>query len=144
MKFYEMGCDGLDYDNTPPLEMLRSLKKHLANNGIVFILGDFWRPAFPLSEFFGRLTRSPEGAAMLSIEQRVPVVPFYGGRLKGFTHRLVFERPMFLYEQYQRSQRSEATNQLNRFMEQVICCHPDQWFYWFNADERWEVKNVII
>ncbi|NEW06472.1 lipid A biosynthesis acyltransferase [Paenibacillus sp. SYP-B3998] len=138
MRFAAMGCKGLDYDSTPPLELYRTLKKHLASGGIVFILGDFWRPIFPLSRLFGRLTRMPEGAAMLAIENWVPIVPFYGYRIKGFRHRLVFNQPMFLYEKYTRSERSEANQLLSGFIERVIKAHPSEWFYWFNVHEHWE------
>ncbi|TBL80487.1 lipid A biosynthesis acyltransferase [Paenibacillus thalictri] len=141
LKFQEMGCEGLDYDSTPPIELLRKLRKHLAGNGIVFILGDFYRPAFPRSTFFGRMTRMPEGAAMLSIEYGAPVVPFSGRRLNGEHHKLVFEQPLRLYELYDRSQRERASRHLSLFMEKVICRHPEQWFYWFNMDERWESSS---
>lgn len=138
LKFLNLGCPGLDYDSTPPLELYRRLKKHLASGGVVFLLGDFWRPAFPASRFFGRRTRMPEGAAMLSIEQEVPVIPFYGYRERGFKHRLLFEEPLHLYSSFTRATRTDATNVLNRFMERVIRQQPDAWFYWFNAEERWE------
>ncbi|MFC5453093.1 lysophospholipid acyltransferase family protein [Paenibacillus aestuarii] len=138
LKFQAMGCRGLDYDSTPPLEMYRTLKKHLSEGGILFILGDFWRPTFPTSRLFGRLTRTPEGAAMLALENKVPVVPFYSYRLKGFQHQLVFEKPLYLDEQFTRTQRSDANQVLNAFMEQAIREHPSEWFYWFNVHERWE------
>lgn len=136
--FRDMGCDGLDYDSTPPLELVRKLRQHIAANGVVFILGDFYRESFPISRFFGRVTRTPEGAALLAIGDEVPVIPFYGRREKGFVHRLTFEQPLHLYASYQKTQRREATKLLNRFMEQVIRSYPAQWFYWFNAEERWQ------
>ncbi|TDF99576.1 lysophospholipid acyltransferase family protein [Paenibacillus piri] len=138
LRFQAMGCPGLDYDNTPPLELLRKLRSHLAGNGVVFILGDFWRPTFPESRFFGKRTRSPEGAAKLAIELRVPIIPFYGRRTRGFEHELNFEQPLHLYAGFTKQQRGEATLVLNRFMERVIRQHPEQWFYWFNAEQRWE------
>jgi lauroyl/myristoyl acyltransferase len=137
LKFQSLGCRGLDYDVVPPLQMMRSLRRHLAAGGVLFLLGDFYRPAFPQAAMFGRTTRSPEGAAALGIEQQAPVVPFYGRRDRGFRHRLVFGTPLLLHERYARSERREATNELNRFMESVILFVPAQWFYWFNADERW-------
>ncbi|MFD0697143.1 lysophospholipid acyltransferase family protein [Paenibacillus sp. GCM10027628] len=144
LKFQAMGCKGLDYDHTPPLEMYRALKKHLSSGGVLFILGDFWRPTFPLSRLFGRLTRTPEGAAMLALENQVPLVPFYGHRVKGgFRHRLVFEQPMYLYEQFSRAGRAEANQKLNFFMERVIKELPSEWFYWFNAHERWEKAHLL-
>ncbi|MCY9664228.1 lysophospholipid acyltransferase family protein [Paenibacillus alginolyticus] len=144
MKFAAMGCNGLDYDSVPPLALYRTLKKHVQSGGVIFILGDFWRPTFPLSRLFDRLTRTPEGAAMLALDHHVPVVPFYGYRVKGFKHRLVFGTPLHLYEQFERSGRSgrsereEANLLLNAFMERVIREKPSAWFYWFNVHERWE------
>ncbi|TXK85380.1 lysophospholipid acyltransferase family protein [Paenibacillus sp. N3.4] len=141
MKFAALGCKGLDYDSVPPLELYRTLKKHVLGGGVIFILGDFWRPNFPLSRLFGRVTRTPEGASMLAIEQEVPIVPFYGYRVAGFKHKLTFEAPIYLYEKFDRSvrsARSEANLLLNAFMERIIHKHPSAWFYWFNAHERWE------
>jgi lauroyl/myristoyl acyltransferase len=142
MKFKELGCKGLDYDDTPPLEMMRTLKKHLAAGGVVFILGDFWRASFPQSHFFGKTTRTPEGAALLAIENKAPIVPFYGYRDQGFRHKLVFEPAIRLDERFARTQRSEANRVLNHFMEKAIRQAPSNWFYWFNAEERWESPQV--
>jgi lauroyl/myristoyl acyltransferase len=141
LKFKEKGCKGLDYDITPPLELFRALKKHLAAGGVVYILGDFWRPSFPLSQFFGRATRTPEGAALLGIENKVPIVPFYGYRASGFTHKLVFEASIQLHEQFTSKQRKDANQLLNQFMEMAIREAPSDWFYWFNAEERWETPQ---
>ncbi|NOU99044.1 lysophospholipid acyltransferase family protein [Paenibacillus planticolens] len=147
LKFAAMGCKGLDYDSVPPLELYRTLKKHLQGGGVVFLLGDFWRASFPLSRLFGRLTRTPEGAAMLALELRIPVVPFYGHRVNGFNHRLVFGSPVDLHVEHTgRMARAEANLLLNGFMEKVIREQPDSWFYWFNVHERWEenqLANVV-
>ncbi|SDN83100.1 KDO2-lipid IV(A) lauroyltransferase [Paenibacillus sp. yr247] len=146
MKFAALGCKGLDYDNVPPLELYRTLKKHVLGGGVVFILGDFWRPTFPLSRLFGRLTRTPEGAAMLALEHHVPIVPFYGYRVRGFNHRLEFGTPVYLHEQFDRSghsERSKANLLLNGFIEKVIRNQPSSWFYWFNAQERWEKVQSV-
>ncbi|MEW9698833.1 lysophospholipid acyltransferase family protein [Paenibacillus sp. SI8] len=138
LKFQAMGCRGLDYDNTPSLELYRALRKHISGGGVLFILGDFWRPSFPLTRLFGRQTRTPEGAAMLAIENQVPLVPFYGYRKTGFRHRFVFNQPLYLHEQFARTQRAEANQLLSDFMADVIREHPSEWFYWFNVHERWE------
>ncbi|UQZ81647.1 lipid A biosynthesis lauroyl acyltransferase [Paenibacillus konkukensis] len=140
--FARLGCPGLDYDRTPPLALMKKLRAHLASNGVVFILGDFYRPSFPKSRLFGRTTRTPEGAAMLGIDSRTPVIPFYGIRERAFVHRLVFGQPLHLYAAYSRSGRSEAAQLLNGHMEEVIRRHPEQWFYWFNAEERWEEDEM--
>ncbi|MCZ8521496.1 MULTISPECIES: lysophospholipid acyltransferase family protein [Paenibacillus] len=138
MRFADLGCRGMDYDSTPPLQLMRRLRSHLQQGGVVFLLGDFWRPTFPAAQFFGRSTRTPEGAATLSIEGGVPVVPFAGWREKGFVHRLRFEAPLHLASSFNRSSRKEAAAFLNGYMERVIRERPQEWFYWFNAEERWE------
>jgi KDO2-lipid IV(A) lauroyltransferase len=136
--FQDLGCSGLDYDNTPPLQLLRTLREHLKKNGVVFLLGDFWRPNFPEAMMFGRKTRTPSGAAVLSLDQGAPVIPFYGYRTQGWKHELVFGPPIYLDQEFERQQRMEAMNRLNREMEKMIRNHPEQWFYWFNVHERWE------
>ncbi|WP_051330923.1 hypothetical protein [Aneurinibacillus terranovensis] len=140
--FERMGCAGLDYDTVPPIQLLRTSRRHLGANGVIVLLGDFWRPSFPMARFFDRNTRSPAGTAILAIEQQVPVVPFYGYRTRGFEHRIKFERPMFLYENFDSNERTEATNALNAVLEKIVVEKPAQWFYWFNADERWEANTV--
>jgi lauroyl/myristoyl acyltransferase len=142
-KFAALGCKGLDYDSVPPLEMYRTLKKHLQNGGVVFLLGDFWRSSFPLSRFFGKLTRTPEGAAMLAHDLRIPIVPFYGHRTRGFNHRLTFGSPLYLQAEFRgHVARAEANLVLNGFMERAIREQPGSWFYWFNVHERWEESSV--
>ncbi|UFJ41653.1 lipid A biosynthesis acyltransferase [Brevibacillus humidisoli] len=136
--FQQLGCRGLDYDATPPMQLIRTLRKHLRQNGVVFLLGDFWRPTFPQARLFDRITRSPAGTTALALEQQVPVVPFYGYRRRGFRHQLVFGPAIHLHQTYRPDQRTEATNHLNRFLEDAITTVPGQWLYWFNAEHRWE------
>jgi lauroyl/myristoyl acyltransferase len=136
--FQRLGCKGLDYDTTPPLFLIRKIQAHLKTNGVVFILGDFWRPTFPNSTFFNRPSRSPNGAAMMGLEHGVPIVPFYGHHKGKFVHQLCFGAPIYLDQEFSRTQRREATDRLNRLLEAMIKDKPDQWFYWFNVDERWE------
>lgn len=140
-QYEQMGCRGLDYDETSSLQMIRTLRKHLEQNGVIFILGDFWRKQFPLTELFGKPTRGPQGAAALALDLQSPVIPFSGFRSHGFTHRLVFGEPIHLHKIFASSQRQEAALLLNHTMEQTILAHPEQWFYWFNLQERWEVKE---
>lgn len=142
LQFQAMGCQGLDYDGMAPLELYRTLKKHVNRGGVVFLLGDFWRSSFPISSFFGRMTRTPEGAAMLALEQQVPIIPMYGYREQDGTHRIIFQEPMMFSERSAasgRQARAEVNLVLNAFMENVIRQHPNYWFYWFNVHERWEL-----
>jgi lauroyl/myristoyl acyltransferase len=104
-QYEQMGCRGLDYDETSPLKMIRTLKNHLEQNGVIFILGDFWRKQFPITALFGKPTRGPQGAAALALDQQTPVIPFCGFRTDGFAHCLVFGEPIHLNEIFARSQR---------------------------------------
>jgi phosphatidylinositol dimannoside acyltransferase len=140
--FEQLGCRGLDYDSTPPIKLIRSIREHLEEGGVLFLLGDFFRPSFPTATFFGRPTHSPNGAVVLALEKRVPIVPFYGYREKGFKHRLVFHPPLFLYKEVRPEQRRKATDKLNGVLEEMICQVPGQWFYWFNLDERWDKTEI--
>jgi len=136
--FQRLGCLGLDYDSTNKLKMLTTFKRHLAQNGVLLLMGDFWRQEFPPTTMFGRSTRLPRGTAALSLDLKVPVVPFYGFRTKTFYHKLVFQEPIYLFDHYTKNQKAEATTYLNGFLEKIIKEVPTQWFYWFNCDERWE------
>lgn len=144
LMFQRFGCRGLDYDATPPLKLFRTLRSHLQGNGVIFLLGDFWRPSFPPATLFGRTLRCPGGTADLALKNQIPVIPFYGFREKLFQHRLVFGPPVFLYKEYKPHQRAEAINKLNLFLEQVVNALPEQWFYWFNVNERWEYESSYL
>lgn len=141
--FHRLGCLGLDYDSTNKWELLTKLKKHLAQNGVLLLMGDFWRQEFPPTMMFGRSTRLPRGAAALALDLKVPVVPFYGFRMKGFYHKIVFQEPIYLSDHYLKNQKAEATSYLNGFLEKIIKKVPTQWFYWFNCDERWENNSQL-
>lgn len=136
--FHRLGCNGLDYDTTNKKEMLRTIKSHLENNGILVLFGDFWRRHFPESTMFNKTTRTPRGTASLALDFSVPVIPFYGYRTKGLRHRIIIKEPVNLHELFSRNEKKAATDFLNRLLEENIVQEPAQWFYWFNTDERWE------
>jgi lauroyl/myristoyl acyltransferase len=136
--FKELGCKGLDYDQTPPLTLFRTLQNHLDENGVIFLFGDFCRPQFPLSKMFDRLIRCPNGSAMLALNKRIPIIPFYGFRVDQFTHQLVFDKPQYLHEFFHPSERQAATNYLNLFLEKYITAVPEQWLYWFDIHQKWQ------
>lgn len=139
--FERLGCKGYDYNTVPPLQLIRALRRHLAGNGVIMMMGDFYRPQFPESVWFGRKTRTPQGTVMLALEQRVPVVPMYVTPGVGRMQHLHFMPPIRLYEQFGKGQRTEATYELNQILEKIIKRHPDLWFYWFNVEERFDEKK---
>jgi lauroyl/myristoyl acyltransferase len=136
--FAQLGCQGLDYDRTPPVQLFKRLRQHLEGNGVVMLLGDFYREQFPQASWFGKTTKTPIGAAMLALEKQVPIVPFHGRQLGGFRHGIKFEEPIYLHEQFAREDRLAAMNYLNLQMERMVRETPEQWFYWFQAHERFE------
>ncbi|PTX64373.1 KDO2-lipid IV(A) lauroyltransferase [Melghirimyces profundicolus] len=138
LRFRNMGCEGLDYDQTPPITLMKRLRNHLKQNGVVFLLGDFWRPTFQPSRLFGKPTRSPSGTAVLSIEGEIPVIPCLGTRTRDYRHQLTLYPPLHLYRRYDRTRIREAVNHLNIQLEQMIREQPEQWLYWFDVHHRWE------
>lgn len=139
---YWSGLRGYDYDNTPPLDLMRNLRAHLRDNGVLKLLGDFWRPGFPDCTLFGKPSKAPAGTVFLALLQKVPVVPFYGVREGWYDHRLVFEPPVHLYEKYTMEQKAEALEELSRIMEHLILQKPEQWLFWFNVHERWAAAET--
>jgi KDO2-lipid IV(A) lauroyltransferase len=141
---YKTGVKAFDYDDIKPLDLIRHLRAHLQGNGVLFILGDFWRPDFPACTLFGKPSRTPAGTMTFSLLQKVPVIPFYGLREGWFDHHLVFEPPVYLYEKYSAhsaEQKSQAADELSRIMERLVSRKPEQWLYWFNVHERWEAEE---
>lgn len=134
--FQRLGCPGLDYDETPPLQLVRKLRRHLEGGGVLLLLGDFYRPGFPLARLLGQTTRLPAGAAKLGLELGTPVLPARCVREADHTHRLVMEEPVLLREHFEHGELADAAAFLNLLLEKQLLKHPEQWFYWFNAHER--------
>ncbi|HBI04335.1 MAG TPA: lipid A biosynthesis acyltransferase [Paenibacillaceae bacterium] len=133
--FQSHGCNGLDYDQESPLKIWRALRQHLKNNGVVVLLGDFYRPNFPTSYLFGRETKTPAGAAVLSLENGIPLLPFYGYRHKKFQHHIIIKPPIQFSKDFSPKDPA-AIQELNHILEELIISKPSQWFYWFNIKER--------
>lgn len=136
LRFQRLGCAGLDYDATPPVQLVRRLRQHLQAGGVVVLMGDFYRDYFPPAELFGRPTRGLRGAASLALDLGTPVIPFYGYRQCGGEHRLVFEAEADL-GRFGPADKAAAGRYLNSYLERFIINQPGDWFYWFNCDERW-------
>ncbi|MBO9610350.1 MAG: lysophospholipid acyltransferase family protein [Paenibacillaceae bacterium] len=139
---YWSGLKGYDYDRTPPLDLVRNLRTHLRGNGVLYLLGDFWRPEFPDCTLFGKPSKAPGGTMILSLLHKVPVIPFYGVREGWYDHRLVFEPAVHLYERYTTNQKAEALEELARIMERLIRRKPEQWLFWFNVHDRWAAAEA--
>jgi KDO2-lipid IV(A) lauroyltransferase len=54
----------------------------------------------------------------------------------------MFDRPIKLHDLFERHQREEATNLLNTKLQHTVMNVPGQWFYWFNAEERWDLESA--
>ncbi len=138
--FGQRGYKGLDYDELPPLQLFQTLRRHLKNNGVVFLLGDFYRANFPQTELFGKPNCSPSGVVELSARCQSPVLPMCIYRDDSGDHRLKIEKPLeFLAE-------TPIQNRLQlcvSWMEDEIRKHPEQWLYWFQLEQRWRENGQI-
>lgn len=127
------GCTGYDFDGEPPARLYARLRQHLFENGVVYLLSDFWRPNFVPTELFGLPNRTPGGAVALALAQEVPVVFLSGHRTRGSRHRVEIAPPV----RFAPGEEAAANAAVARAMERAIRARPEQWFYWFNVHDRW-------
>lgn len=139
--FDELGCKGLDYDEEPAAALTLRLYAHLAKGGVVYLLGDFWRPTFPALPLFGRPSNAPLGGVALALEKGIPVIPFYTRRESWFRHVVHFDAPLRLRDKHGPGGLMAAAEELTRAMEDAIARTPEQWIYWFNLHERWAAEQ---
>ena len=131
--FRDLGYDGLDYDQTPPTKLFHTLSAHLRQNGVVFLLGDFYRRNFPESQLFGLPNRAPAGAFKLAQMNESPILPLWIKRDHEGTIELTIADPI----------EQPTRNKLSRTIEDAIRRCPEQWFYWFQLDERWREASEL-
>lgn len=136
--YVDRGYNIVDYDNTTYLELLRMLKKHLENNGVVILMGDFFRASFKDSILFGMHTSLPRGTAYLSTRLKTDVIACYSVRNIKNEQVIKIQKPINMSELYSVKELEEATNYLNKYIEDMIIDEPAQWFYWFEIDCRFK------
>jgi KDO2-lipid IV(A) lauroyltransferase len=135
--FKDIGCPGVDYDDEPAMSVTLKLRTHLAKGGLVYLLGDFWRPTFPALPLFGKPSNAPLGGVALALRLDVPVVTFYTRRESWFRHVIHFDPPISLRERHGPHGVTAAAVEVSHAMEEAIRHTPEQWIYWFNLHERW-------
>lgn len=135
--FEALGLKGFDYDNDPPLSIVRGLRALLRRNGVAFLMGDFARPGFPVSTLLGKPSGLPGGPVSLALESGAPIVVLAGKRLSWRRHKMTFAPAIDLAARYDGRDGQQALDEIARAMEPAIRDAPDQWLYWFNIDERW-------
>lgn len=117
-------------------DILRALKK----NGLVcFVIDQFMGPPIGVkSKFFGKETGSPMGLAVFSMKTRSPVIPTHSYR-KGAKNYLVFG-PEIPFEEKGSKDESvlHMTEAYNRWLEEVILKHPEQWMWVHNRWKRFK------
>jgi len=79
-------------------------------------------------EFFGRLTRIPDGPAALALKRGIPLLPVCVLRNPDDSYQAIGWPPIFAERtgDHHRDVR-RVTGELVRHLEQIIRAHPDQW-----------------
>lgn len=134
--YKEMNYNMIDYDNTSPIELIKTIKKQLNKNGVVILMGDFYRSNFKDSFLFGMKTKSPYGTAYLSIKNQVDVIPCFSSRNSKKEMVITFFEPIELYKLFPDDKKMLATNYLNGYIERMILADVNQWYYWFDINNR--------
>ena len=115
-------------------EILRALRR---NEIVVFVLDQFMGPPVGVrTRFFGRVTGTAMGCAVIADRTGAPVVPAYTFRKPNGQHVMVFEEPMAFLDHGPREQNiAVMTQSYTDKIEAIIRRHPDQWMW---IHRRWK------
>ncbi len=119
-------------------EILRILKQ----GGILALQLDLDIPVPSVSvPFFGRLARTPAGAAVLSVRRDVPVVPAFARRRPEGGHHFTIMAPIYPPKTGDRLRDIlELTREYSRILEDHIRRSPAEWNWWHR---RWRRRPVL-
>ena len=104
---------------------LRVLRKGEA----VAVLGDrdIFRKGIKL-DFFGKAAIVPKGPAMMAVETGAAVLPVFAIRQSDETYKLIFEKPFFAQNAYNRTESIRKTAlRIIMVIEKYIGLYPEQW-----------------
>jgi len=115
-------------------QFLDAVREALRRNRIVAILIDQdTRGAGVFVPFFGRLARTPAGAAVLGLRARVPIVTAFIQRRPGGGHRIEI-RAVDVGSERGREKTLALTARLTAAVEAYVRRSPAEWVWWH---ERW-------
>lgn len=124
---------------------VRGIGRLLADNNVIFYVGDQHRPGGAVVDFFGQPARTSTTLAVLWQRHPAPVIPGFSRRLGVGTGVGWAGKPLDLGERRPGQTRKERTLELteifNRAMEDMIRQCPEQYFW---LHDRWKVATKIV
>ncbi len=118
----------------------RQLARNLGKGDGMGLLIDQDIPTIPgvFVPFFGRLARTPSGAATLAIRTRCPVVPGFIHRKPDGSHKVIIGRPLELPKEGTLKERIEKlTADVTAAIEWQVRAWPEQWVW---MHRRWRTR----
>jgi KDO2-lipid IV(A) lauroyltransferase len=115
-------------------EILRALKR---NETVVFVLDQFMGPPVGVrTRFFGRVTGTAMGCAVIAERTKTPVIPCYTYRKEDGTHEIYFDEPITYLDDSPREENIAAMTQVyTDKVEEMVRRHPKQWMW---IHRRWK------
>jgi len=123
----------------------RQLVKQLRTGDGVGLLIDQDIPKIPgvYVPFFGRLARTPSGAATLALRMGCPMVPGFIHRKPDGTHKIIIDRPLDVPDQGTLAERVEKlTADATAQIEWHVRAWPEQWV-WMHRRWRTQPEDVV-
>lgn len=116
-------------------EAARPILKHLKNGGVVGVLSD-QRSDDMAAPFFGRLSGTVAGPAVLALRTGAPLLPMFCIRLPDDTHKLIVMDPIYA----EPTGDSDADvlrvmTEVNAVIERMVRAYPEQWLW---LHDRWK------
>jgi KDO2-lipid IV(A) lauroyltransferase len=129
----------VDRDDPSPLAIIDAVNA-LRRNEVLAILGDRDGSSHTIrTDFFGRPTNIPVGAAYLALSSGAPVIPVFVVFEKG-RYATIMEEPIFF-----RGGHGDHANAIRSGMEQLLAvferyirAYPDQWYNYYDF---WDEKS---
>ncbi len=119
-------------------KLFRSLKQGEAIGMLMDQSVDWYKGVFV--DFFGRMTSTNKGLALLALKTESPIVPIFIVR-DGLKFRIEFGQELPLIKTGDKTKDvEENTRQYNRVIENMIRKYPEQWLW---VHRRWKVKPQL-
>ncbi|MFH1460252.1 MAG: ELM1/GtrOC1 family putative glycosyltransferase [Candidatus Omnitrophota bacterium] len=123
---------------------LRSIVKHLKQNGIIGMIGDQSGKQGKIRDFFGRPVFIADGAFRIAANTGAVILPAFNTRHR-FSHELVYEKPIVIDKgEDTEAFIDRAVTEYRDCLEKYITKHPHLWLW---GNRRWKhtsARSVLI
>lgn len=122
-------------------EAVRKSLRKLKSNGGVAIVGDrdYTNQGLEVP-FFGKLTKFPEGAFLLSLRTGAPVIPCFAIRRGMCRYDVIFSSPIIMESKgYKEEELKEDLMKWVKIVEKYVREYPTQWY---RFEPFWEPEKV--